>query len=941
MTKRQITFDFVLTLMTLLSGQIIFGTPVFGVTDASISISAPSSANLILDPGLFDSVSQSISITTDNYTGYTASLANQSGSTDLINTSDNTKVIPTITLPQGSSSITQSQFNVGYGFSTDGANYIPAPTSGSSIPLGHTTAAGANSHSLYVGGKVNSSIASGTYDKNFVITVVANNPQYALTFNANAGPDTVTGMPSDIPVSTATTSAITLPNATPNRDYYAFLGWDTNASATTPTYPAGSTNTIDIEPTQSNNITLYAIWEDTGTAKVTSVTYVSGINVGNTPHPTVDNDGNVNFDLTFYGGQDNTSTLQATYQLTITNTSASGYVFTAPEPNLVLRISENEVRDVHYELSGISIGDVIPAKSSVSFNVIITADYVSGEHNVEGDISVNPINQTTPSLIGEIYGSNAGDLSGNNTLAMFQVSVESTFEESQTFTIGVLSSDFEVVNSSGNPLGTQTIAANTTGTYTFYLKKTNGAKFASETASPEIIISYNDTYTNVGELRIAVDRDQSYVDTQAPIISAVTITKNKTTVGEATLTWSGTDNVGIASYGIYKCTSLGCDTMISVSGTTNSYTFTGMGNGTYYFIVVGFDDEGNTADQDQINGANTNPGAASRTEDTELRWTYNVTASITNGSISHASGTSIQAGGTYTGTIRPNSSSGFTSYRLPSTITVKMDGTTLTTSQYSYSASGSNAGRVVINNVSGDIEITAVMDASCLIEGTEIVLADGTTKPVEDITYHDKLKVWNYETGSIGEEYPAWIEKQRVVLGYQITTLEDGTQLKTHGWHGVFDVDANEFISIDDRSRLYAGVNIYKIEDDQLVSSKVVSVEYGTEEVNVYHVVSAKYYNIIANGVLTTDGTVVLSNLYGFDDNLKWPDLRNQVISDPDNLYTYADFEDIGMPERMFNDLRVEEAKYLLDKYGLPLELFKQYLLENQLNEEMWLPYDD
>ena len=495
------------------------------------------------------------------------------------------------------------------------------------------------------------------------------------------------------------------------------------------------------------------------------------------------------------------------------------------------------------------------------------------------------------------------------------------------------------MDSSGNALGAQTIAAGATSTYTFYMKTASGAKFASETATAGIIISYNSTYTNVGEVRITVDKDVSFVDSQSPTISGVTITKNKTTSGEATLSWTGMDNVGIASYGIYKCDNTdGCGNMISVSGATNSYTFTGMPGGTYYFIVVGFDDAGNTASQNDINSANANPGPASRT-DAELRWVYNVTATISHGTISHTSGTSITAGGTYQGKISATSSA-FDPYQLPSAITVIMDNVTLSTSDYEYISSGTNAGRVTVNNVSGDIQIKAEMEQSCLIEGTEIMLADGTTKPVEDITYHDKLKVWNYETGKVDEAYPAWIEKARVVLGYQKTTLEDGTVLKTHGWHGVFDVLANEFISIDDRSKLFAGVNIYKVEDNRLASKRVVSVEHIAEEVTIYHVVSANYYNVIANGVLTTDGVTVLSNLYGFDNNLKWPSLRNQIIADSNNLYTYSDFKDIGLPEKMFNELRVREAKYLCDKYGITLDQFKQYLLANQLNPKMWLPYD-
>ncbi|MBQ3473933.1 InlB B-repeat-containing protein [Candidatus Saccharibacteria bacterium] len=100
----------------------------------------------------------------------------------------------------------------------------------------------------------------GTYTKNFVVTVVANNPQYSVTYNANAGTDTVTNMPSNVSVSSSSTGTITLSSDVPVRSGYNFLGWDTSSSATTPTYATGNTNTITLEPTQANAITLYAIW---------------------------------------------------------------------------------------------------------------------------------------------------------------------------------------------------------------------------------------------------------------------------------------------------------------------------------------------------------------------------------------------------------------------------------------------------------------------------------------------------------------------------------------------------------------------------------------------------------------------------------------------------------------------------------------------------------
>ena len=926
-----------LSFMTLLGGHLILSSPVFAATDATLTISLGTLSPLDVLPGHFNSTSQNITITTDNYTGYAVMLTNSTNSTDLVNSTDNTLTIPTITLPSGSSSIPSSSFTSGYGISTDGTNYVPAPTSATNIPLGTTNSAGTNSHTLTFGVKPDGNTTTGSYSKEFIVTAVTNNMQYSVTYNKNAGTDTVTNMPANQGIDITTSSTVTISNNVPVRDYYNFLGWDTDPTVTTPTYPTGNTHTITLDPTTANAINLYAIWGETGTVQITNVSYVSGTNVLGTPNPTVDGNGNIDFDLTFKGGLDNTSVLQAIYRITVTNTTPSTYSFTAPASNLTLRISANEVRDIYYELSGISVGDPIPGKGgSVTFDIILNTDYVSGEHSAEGGIDVEPVSQSTPSLVGSIYGSNTGDLSGSNTLTPFQISVESTFEETNTFTINSLNSDFEIVDSSGSPLGAQSISAGATTTYTFYMKKANGAQFASETATAGISISYNSTYTNVGEVKIKVDKDSSYVDNQSPTISSVTIARNKTTDGEATLTWSGTDNVGVASYGIYKCTNT-CDTMISVSGVTNSYTFSNLSDGTYHFIVVGYDDDGNTATQNQINGANTDPGPASSTGDQSLSWLYSVSYDIRNGDMTNTSGTTVRAGGTWQGTVTANN--GYNRPDSKNDFTVTMDGRQTTGFTYN-----TNNYQISIGNASGNIAISATLEQSCLIAGTLIPVLDEngneTTKPIEEITYKDLVKVWNHETGTIDYVHPARIEKASKKTEYQLATLEDGTTLGTFGWHGVFDVETNMFISVDEPSSFHPGTVIYKVEGDQLVAVAVKSVEIVEEEVYVYHLLSSQYYNVVANDILTTDGFTLTSNFYGFTDaNIMWPEARNEFLSNPDNLYTYEDFADIGIPLRMFNDLRLREASYL-QRYGVTLEMFKHYLVTQGVISGM-VPYDD
>ncbi len=304
---RKTVVKLLLVFMTLIGGQIIFGTPVFGVTNPTISITLDNLSPLELFPGDFGATSQNISVTTDNYTGYIVNLANSVNSTDLVNSGDDSLVIPTIVLPSGRSSITVNEFTSGYGISTDGVNYVPAPTINNNLAIGSANSSGSNTYTLTFGAKPASATPMGIYTKTFVITAVVNNPQYSVTYNANAGTDTVTNMPTNQSVTVSSSSTITLASDVPVRSGYSFLGWDADNTATTPTYANGSTNTIALEPTQSNAISLYAIWEETSreihdtTTTVYSpsavpagyTVYFDNPSVEGNPVVTADEDGNI------------------------------------------------------------------------------------------------------------------------------------------------------------------------------------------------------------------------------------------------------------------------------------------------------------------------------------------------------------------------------------------------------------------------------------------------------------------------------------------------------------------------------------------------------------------------------------------------------------------------------------------------------------------------
>ncbi len=288
--------------------------------DPTLTISTSTLSPVSVQSGVFAQTSQAINVSTNNYTGYNLSLTTSGTSTDLVNVNNSGAVIPTISLPGGREYLLSSEFSVGYGLSINNTNYYPVPTPGGNpFQIGSSNSAGSTQHTLTFGIQTDDSVAAGTYQNTFVITAVVNNPQYSITYDQNIT-GTVTGMPSNQTVTMSSTGTATLASDTPTISNYTFLGWDTNSAATTPAYPTGVTNTITLDPTSSNAIQLYAIWqssggghagtpddpyEDTGNYDPTNLQEGTTVytEVAGAPQVTVDENGNItNFEFTDTSG---------------------------------------------------------------------------------------------------------------------------------------------------------------------------------------------------------------------------------------------------------------------------------------------------------------------------------------------------------------------------------------------------------------------------------------------------------------------------------------------------------------------------------------------------------------------------------------------------------------------------------------------------------------
>ncbi len=653
-------------------------------------------------------------------------------------------------------------------------------------------------------------------------------------------------------------------------------------------------------------------------------------NLSSYTEPSVDE---LNLTFNVSGSSEN---YEAVYLVEVKNDTVYDYVFTGFPFNINSDTTDASISTVISDSSTgneVNSGEILSPGESKIFKVKISVNSTNLENVIEISGNANYSFDNSGNIIASI-DPKTGNIQGENTIACFTVSVINTYAYDRKFNLRSSNDGVVLVNNSGRSLGTFSVPANSTQEYEMCTMASVNSSFLSyETTTIITLSSPGINSVNVGELTLAVDKDIIASDKEIPEVGNVKISipENDTVEGDAVISWDRIDSDGssITNYYIILYNSdTGESNTYQTKSALTTYSLSNMSEGNYYAKVYGVDEAGNIGES-YCDSATTDNGYCSMSSTTSLKWKYTITYSLSN--LKHddvtTTTTTAMVNHSFTTTLQLNTTSSY--YSLPSSVTISMNDTTLSSdSDYTYNSS---TGVIVINKITGDVTIRAYAAGGCLIEGTKVLLYDGTAKNIEDVGYDDLLLVWNYETGAYTYEYPIWIEKENKTSNYKKITFSDGTILKVFGEHGVFLKDLNRYVSVNDTENFKVGVYVAKIDDDYNISYvKVENIEIVYEDVKYYHVVSTRYYNIFANDILTTDGMVILSNLYGFEGNIKWKDRTNKL----NDLYTYDDFKDI-MPYYMFKGLRVEEGK-VLSNY-LSLSDLRRYLLVNQLNDNMLL----
>ncbi len=249
-------------------------------------------------------------------------------------------------------------------------------------------------------------------------------------------------------------------------------------------------------------------------------------------------------------------------------------------------------------------------------------------------------------------------------------------------------------------------------------------------------------------------------------------------------------------------------------------------------------------------------------------------------------------------------------------------------------AEGDQVGPIVGNSQStSTVEdaSTIYREGACVAAGTLITLADGTQKPVEELTGNELLLVWNFETGTFDSAPILFIDSD-APREYPVIVLafSDGTQVSVISEHGFWDVTLSEYVYLDQNAAAYVGHWFSKqTAEGGLANVQLTGVTIQTEAATAYSPVTEGHLCYFVNGMLSMPGGIEgLFNFFAVDpEEMRYDAEAKAADIAQYGLYTYEEFAaEYPVTEAVFDAFNAQYFKVAFGK-GLLTEQRLQYLL--------------
>jgi len=144
----------------------------------------------------------------------------------------------------------------------------------------------------------------------------------------------------------------------------------------------------------------------------------------------------------------------------------------------------------------------------------------------------------------------------------------------------------------------------------------------------------------------------------------------------------------------------------------------------------------------------------------------------------------------------------------------------------------------------------------CFAAGTPVTMADGSTKPIEDVNVGDFVMTYNLDSGEL-ESSEVFELQQPIREGLYVITFENGKVLEITNDHPLYTDEGWAAIEVDAAIKGYALDKIEQLDvgdsvlQDDMAYSAVTRIEYEAGDVQTYTLKKvAKNKNFFANGFL-------------------------------------------------------------------------------------------
>lgn len=217
----------------------------------------------------------------------------------------------------------------------------------------------------------------------------------------------------------------------------------------------------------------------------------------------------------------------------------------------------------------------------------------------------------------------------------------------------------------------------------------------------------------------------------------------------------------------------------------------------------------------------------------------------------------------------------------------------------------------------------------CFATGTNILLADGTYKKIEEINVGDTILSFNHELGIAEEQIVTFIPYHSTDI-YKVLELqfENGKVIKVLFAHGFLNSNTRKYeeISYDNVSSMIGNKYVFMDEQGQITNVELISYQIYEEVTECYSLSTAYNLNHFVEGALCiSDDIRGLYNYFEIDENLRYDEVLKAKDIEKYGLLSYEDVSDF-MSFEIYELFNVQYLSVSIGKGLITIEIMKEYI---------------